>query len=105
VLIERVIAFPLIVGSIGADLFDLYGHVLKQIRKRFGVADIIRAGYDADDFERRFIRAEVEFSPGPAFADPVLADFPLAFTVNFDSGRIHHQVEGVGQILDRQVDL
>jgi hypothetical protein len=30
-LIECVIAFPLIVGSIGADLFNLAGHIMKQI--------------------------------------------------------------------------
>jgi hypothetical protein len=29
--IERVVAFPLVVGAIGADLFDLNGRVLKQI--------------------------------------------------------------------------
>jgi len=73
---------------IGADLFDFYGHILKQIRQRFGVADIVRAGHNADDFERRFVNAKVEFAPGPAFPDAVLADFLIAFAVNIDSGRI-----------------
>lgn len=29
VCVESVVAFPLIVGAIGADLFDPYGHALK----------------------------------------------------------------------------
>jgi hypothetical protein len=77
-------------------LFDLSGHVLKQIRQRFSVADIVRVRHDADDFQRRFIRAEVEFTPGPAFPDAMLADFPLAFAVNLDSSRVYNQVERVG---------
>lgn len=77
-LIERVIASPLIIGAVGADLFDLTGHVLKQIRQGFGVADVVRAGHDADDFESRFI--------------------------SFDAGRIHHQAPRLGPILDRQGD-
>ena len=102
--IKRVVASPLIVSAVGADLFDLSGHVLKQIRQGFGVADIVRAGHDADDFERRFIHAEVEFAPGPAFSDTVLADFPFALAVDFDAGRIHHQMTRLGPILDRQGD-
>src|SRR5215475_7744648 len=88
--IKRVVALPLIVGPVGADLFDLSGHVLKQIRQGFGIADIVRAGHDADDLESRFIIAEVEFAPGPALPDTVLADFPFAFAINFDAGRIHN---------------
>jgi hypothetical protein len=55
--LERVVAFPLIVGAVGADLFDLSGRVLKQIRQGFGISDIVRAGHDANDFQRRFIIA------------------------------------------------
>jgi hypothetical protein len=99
--IERVVASPLIVGA-GADSFDHSGRVLKQIRQGFGLTDIVRACHNADDFQRRFIHAEVEFEPGPAFPDAVLADFPLAFAVNFDASRIHHQVAWLGPILDRQ---
>ena len=84
--IERVVASLLVAGAVGADLFDLSRRVLKRIRQGFGVADIVRAGHDADDFERRFIHAEVEFAPGPAFPDAVLADFPFAFAVDFDAG-------------------
>ena len=102
--IERVVASALIVSAVGADLFDLSGRVLKQIRQGFGITDIVRAGHDADDFERRFIHAEVEVAPGPAFPDTVLTDFPLAFAVNFDSGRVYNQVKGFGQILDWQGD-
>src|SRR5215470_9693438 len=86
VLVERVVAFPLIVGSVGADLFNLSRHVLKQVWQGFGIADIVCTGHDADNFHRRFISAEVEFAPGSAFPDTVLADFPFAFAVNFDSG-------------------
>ena len=100
--VEHVVASSLIIGAVGADLFDLYGRVLMQIWQRFGVPDIVRAGYDADDFERRFGHAKVEFAPGPAFPDTVLADLPLAFAVNFDSSRGYDQMEGFGQILDRQ---
>ena len=50
--IERVVTFPLIISAIGADLFDLSRHVLKQIREGFGIADIVGVGHDADDFER-----------------------------------------------------
>jgi hypothetical protein len=46
-------------GAVSADLFDLYGYVLKQIRQDFGVADTLRSGHDAGDFERRVIHAEV----------------------------------------------
>jgi hypothetical protein len=46
VLIERVVAFPPIVGSVCADLSDLPWRVLKQIRRRFGVADVVCAGHD-----------------------------------------------------------
>src|SRR5262245_4233461 len=102
--IERVLAYPLVVGAVGADLFDLSGHVLKQIWQGLGVDDIVRAGHDADDFERRLINAEVEFAPGPAFPDAVLADFPFAFAVNFDAGRIHRQVTWLRPIIDRQGD-
>src|SRR5262249_61812568 len=44
------------------------------------------------DFQGHFIDTEVEFAPGPAFPDTVLADFPLAFTVNFDAGRVYNQM-------------
>ena len=91
-LVERVIAFSLIVSAVGANLFDLARRVLKQIRQGFGIADIVCAGHDADDFERRFVHAEVKFAPGPAFPDTVLADFPLAFAVNFDAGRVYNQM-------------
>ena len=94
--VENVVAFPLIVGAVGANLFDLSRHVLKQIGQGFGITDIVRAGHDADNFQRRFVRAEVEFALGSAFADPVLADFPLAFAVNFDPGRVYNQVERIG---------
>ena len=77
--VERVVAFPLIVGAVGADLFDLSGRVLKQIRQGFGISDIVRTGHDADDFERRFIIAEVEFEPGPAFPDTVLIECQIYF--------------------------
>ena len=50
VTIERVVASTLIIGAVGADLFDFSRRVLKQIRQGFGVADIVRAGHDADDF-------------------------------------------------------
>ena len=100
--IERVVASPLIVGAVSADLFNLSGRILKQIRQGFGIGDIVRAGHDADDFERRFIHAEMEFAPGPAFPDTVLADFPLALAVNFDAGRVYNQVACLGPILDRQ---
>ncbi len=63
-----------------------------QIRQGFGVTDIVRAGHDADDFECRFIHAEVEFAPGPSFPDTVLTDFSLAFAVKFDAGRVYNQV-------------
>ena len=79
VTIERVIASTLIVGAVGADLFDFSRRVLNQIRQGFGVADIVRAGHDADDFERRFIIAEVEFEPGPAFPDTVLIECQIYF--------------------------
>ncbi len=92
VLVESIVAFPLIIRAVGADLFDLDGQVPEQIRQNFGIADIVRAGHDADDFQRRFIRAKVEFAPGPAFPDTVLADFPFAFAVNFDSGRVYNQM-------------
>ena len=95
VFVERVVAFPLIIGAVGADLFDLYGHILKQIWQRFGVADIVGAGHDADYFERRFVHAKVEFAPSATFPDAVLADFPLTFAVNFDSGRIYNQMESI----------
>jgi hypothetical protein len=36
--IESVVVSSLFVGAVGADLFDLSGHVLKQIRQVFGVA-------------------------------------------------------------------
>jgi len=86
VFVERVVAFPLIIGDVCAALFDLSWHVLKQIRHGFSITDIVRAGHYANDFERRFIYAEVEFAPDPAFPDTVLADFPLAFAVNLDAG-------------------
>ena len=90
--VERVVAFPLIISAVGADLFDPSRRVLKQIRQGFGIADIVCAGHDANDFQGRFIDTEVEFAPGPAFSDAVLADFPLAFAVNFDSGRVYNQM-------------
>lgn len=84
--IESVVASPLIVSAVGADLFDLSGRILKQIRQGLGVADVIFARHDADEFESRFVHAEVEFSPGPAFPDAVLVDFPHAFAINYDAG-------------------
>src|SRR5688572_17686030 len=96
VFIERVVTFPLVIGSVGADLFDLYRNVIEQIRQRFGVADIVCTGHDADDFQRRFIRAEMEFAPGSAFPDAMLADLPFAFAVNLDAGRIDDQMDRLG---------
>jgi hypothetical protein len=36
-------------------LFDPSRRVLKQIRQGFGIADIVRADHDANDFQGRFI--------------------------------------------------
>jgi hypothetical protein len=87
-----------------SDLLDISGHVLKPIWQGFGIADIVLAGHDADDFKRRFVHTEVEFAPGPVFPDTVLTDFLPAFAVNFDAGQVYNQVDGFGQILDRQGD-
>jgi hypothetical protein len=53
-LIERVVAFLPIVGAGVANLLDLYGDVLKQIRQRFGVAD--QQLIDLVSSSRRLIR-------------------------------------------------
>jgi hypothetical protein len=52
--VERVVASPLVVGAVGAYLFDLTGRVLKQIRQDLGVADIICARHDTDEIELAF---------------------------------------------------
>jgi hypothetical protein len=102
--IERVSASSPIVSAVGADLLDLSSYVLKQIWQGFGIADIVRTGHDADDFERRFVRAAVELTPGPAFPDTALTDFPFAFAINFDAGRIHRKVTWLGPIIDQKGD-
>ena len=83
VFVQRVVTLSLIVGPISADLFDLAGHVFEQIRQHFGIADVVGAGDGADDFQRRFVHAQMQFEPGAALADAVLADFPFAFAVDF----------------------
>jgi hypothetical protein len=79
-----------------SDLLDISGQVLKPIWQGFGIADIVHAGHDADDFKRRFVHTEVEFAPGPVFPDTMLTDFPLAFAVNLYAGLVYIQVDGVG---------
>ena len=60
---------PLITGSVGADFFDLPRRALQQIRQGFVVAGVVCGGHDADDFEHRFVRAEVEFALAPTLRD------------------------------------
>jgi hypothetical protein len=76
VFVERVLAFPLIVGSVGADLLNLSGRVLKQVRQGFGIAD---TGHDLRYGARILIkhkgltmpRGEQDKRPGLAVPRPI----------------------------------
>lgn len=92
VLVQFVVTFPLIISSVGADLFNRAWHVFKQVWQDFGVADVVGAGHGAEDFQRRFVHAQMQLEPGATVAPAVLTDFPFAFAVDFDAGRIHHQM-------------
>jgi inosose dehydratase len=73
-------------GSVGADLFNCAGHVFQQIRQNFRIADVVCAGHGAENFQRRFVHAQMQFEPSSMVAPAVLTDFPLAFAVDFDAG-------------------
>lgn len=89
---ERVIALPLVVGAVGADLLNFARNPIDQIRQGFSVTEIIGAGNGTDDFERRFVHAEMELTPCPPFTDAVLSDFPFPFAVNLDACRVHNEM-------------
>ena len=98
---QRVITFSLIIGSIGTDLLNLPRDVRENICQGFGITQVIGAGHRTQDFERRLVNTEVDFSPGAALAAPVLADFPLSFAVDFDAGRINPQVTRLVDLFNR----
>ncbi len=46
------------------------------------------------DFLRLFVHRQVKFTPSPAFAPAVLANFPFAFAVNFQAGTVNDKTLG-----------
>lgn len=50
-MVKRVVTLPLVISSIGTDLFNLARSVSEPVRQDFGVADIVGAGNGADDFQ------------------------------------------------------
>ena len=47
----------------------------------------------------------MDLAPGAALTRPVLADFPFALAVDFQPGRIHHQVDRLGPRPARDLNL
>ena len=76
---------PLITGSVGADFLDLPRRALQQIVQGFVVTGIVCGGHGADDFEHRFVRAEVEFALGPTLRNYLPPDFTFASVEDVDT--------------------
>jgi hypothetical protein len=99
------IAIPLVIRAIAADLFNLLFDLLKQVFQNLRVGDVVGRHHRRDDLTRRFIRAQMQFSPGAAFAITVLADFPFAFTEDLHARRVNHHVQRFVLLAARQDDL
>src|SRR6185295_4475827 len=93
---NRFVTEPLIIRAVRAHLLDFALYVGEQFRQHLGVADVIGASTGYDDFARRGVHAKMKFAPSAPLAPAVLADFPLAFAVDFDAGRVNHQLACAG---------
>jgi len=83
-----------IVGAIGGHLRDFAINLIKQPAEHFAVAPIGRRHFNADDVLGGLVDGQMNFAPGAALADPVLAHFPFAFTEDLQARRAHHHVRG-----------
>ena len=92
---ERFIAPAFVIGAIAADLLNLALDLLKQIFDDLRVGNIVGRHHRGDNLARRFVGANVQFSPRPTLAVAVLTNFPFAFAKDFDARRIDHQMQGL----------
>lgn len=92
-LTDGFIAIALVIRSIAADLFDLLVNLLKQVFEHLRVGQVVCSHHRRHDLARSFIGADVKFSPSAALPVAVSADFPFAFTEDFNAGGIYHHVQ------------
>ena len=84
--------------DLGQQRGDLRGIIDPMGRQRLG-----------DHLTGGLMDPHMQFAPSPPFGPAVLTDFPLALTVDFQAGRIYHQVHrfigALGRQHHRQVPL
>ena len=103
---QRVITAPAVVGSVSGDLADFIFHLRQQVGQQLRVLEIVGRDHDGDTLMGCFVHREVEFAPRPALRVAMLAHFPFAFAVNFEAGRVHHQMQRLTTMaMTRQLDL
>ena len=83
-----------VVGAIRRDLSDQTVDLGQQIREDFAVVPVRRRYLNPDDVLGGFIDGQVNLAPGAAFADAVLADFPLAFPEYLQPCGVDHEMRG-----------
>ena len=81
-----------VVGAIGRHLRDFAFDLVKQTGEHFAVTPIGRRHFNANDILGGLVDGQVDFAPGAALADPVLAHFPFPFTEDLQAGRVDHDV-------------
>jgi len=74
-----------VICAIGRDLLDRLGDRRQKLPQHFTITDIAFGRHHRENLARGLIYSQMHFAPGPAFAHAVLAPFPLAFAIDFQS--------------------
>lgn len=90
---NRVIALAVIVASVTRDLPQLRLDLRQQLREHLPVAVVVRRHHSRPNLARSFINSDVQLAPCAPPRPSMLTDFPFTFAIDFDAGRIHHQMQ------------
>ena len=87
---NRCVAALGILGPIGRYWRHVPFDWFEEIRKHFAVMPVGGSDFEPDDVLGRFIHGQMNFAPGAAFADTVLANLPFTFAKDLQTRRIDH---------------
>ena len=102
---ECVITVATVIGPVGTDLLDLLCALLQQVGEELRVLEVIGRDHHCHKLMCGWVHAQVEFAPRAAAHVSMLPHFPFAFSIDFDAGRVHDQVQWLGRGAARQLNL